>query len=48
MVTDLAEEEDRESLMVELIFRKYHKIFKYMFVKYANTGHSNKKVNDFD
>ncbi len=47
-VTDLIQEEDRESMMVEITMKKYHKILKYLFVKYANTGHSNKKVNNFD
>ena len=46
-VIDLELEEDRDKTMVELALKRYHKILKYLFVKYANSGHSNKKYTDF-
>lgn len=46
-VTDLELEEDRDKLMIEMELHKYHKLIKYLFVKYANTGHTNKKFKDF-
>lgn len=35
---DLDFEEDREKFMVEMVFRRFNKILKYLFIKYANTG----------
>ncbi|CAD8181583.1 unnamed protein product [Paramecium octaurelia] len=47
-VWDLQLEEDRERYLVEQLFRKYHKIFKYVFFKYANSGNKIIKPKDFD
>lgn len=40
-VVDLDYEEDREKIMVEMVLRRFNKILKYLFIKYANTGINN-------
>ncbi|CAK88326.1 unnamed protein product (macronuclear) [Paramecium tetraurelia] len=47
-IWDLQFEEDRERYLVEQLFRRYHKIFKYAFFKYANSGSKVGKPKDFD
>ncbi|CAD8059186.1 unnamed protein product [Paramecium sonneborni] len=47
-IWDLQFEEDRERYLVEQLFRRYHKIFKYIFFKYANSGSKIGKPKDFD
>jgi hypothetical protein len=45
---DLELEEERDKFTVDMVLRKYHKILKYQFLKYANTGHTNKKHANFE
>lgn len=47
-VYDLTYEEDRVRLLIEQVFRRFHKIFKHIFFKYANSGHKIVKPKDFD
>ena len=47
-LTDLDLEEERDKLLVEMELKKFHKILKYLFLKYANTGHTNKKYHNFN
>jgi len=35
---DISLEEEREQTMVDILTRKYQKLFKHLFTKYANTG----------
>ena len=35
-------EEDREKLMVDYLLKKYHKILKYLFLKYSNSSYVKK------
>ncbi|EAR92754.2 hypothetical protein TTHERM_00322980 (macronuclear) [Tetrahymena thermophila SB210] len=34
---DLNQEEDRDKLMAEALLKKYHKLFRHLFVKYSNS-----------
>ena len=44
---DLDEEEDRDRTAVQLFMRKYAKLWRYLFTKYAHSGYSAKKENNF-
>ena len=43
---DLEEERDRESMVS--FMKKYAKLWKNLFYKYANSGFSSKQINNFD
>ena len=45
---DFDEEEYRDKQGVVLLAKKYSKLLKFLFNKYANSGHSNKDVSNFD
>lgn len=44
---DLTQEEERENESITLFMRKYKKLFRYLYNKYANTCYS-KKIKEFD
>jgi hypothetical protein len=41
-------EEDREKLMVDYLLKKYHKILKYLFLKYSNSSYVKILSDNFD
>jgi hypothetical protein len=45
---EIDEEEDREKEAIKLFYKKYNKIFKFLFNKYANTGFSLQQKNTFE
>ena len=47
-LVDLALEEDRDRLMVDILVRKYNKAMRFLFYRYSNTCFSTKEVNSFD
>lgn len=40
-VVDLNLEEDRDRLSVEILIKRYHKVLRFLFNKYANSGNIN-------
>jgi hypothetical protein len=42
------EEEDRDSVAIQLILKKFNRLFKYLFSKYSATGHNTKNFNIAD
>jgi hypothetical protein len=47
-LVDLDEEEERDKEAVVLLMKKYGKLWKNFFSKYANSCFSSKQVKDFD
>ena len=47
-LVDLSEEEDRDREMLNQLMKKYAKIWKFMFQRYANQAYSSKGKKDFD
>lgn len=47
-LVDLNEEEDRDKDAVEACLRKFSKLFRSLFTKYANSGFSSKQLKNFD
>jgi hypothetical protein len=47
-LVDLNEEEDRDREILNQFMKKYGKIWKFMFQRYANQAYSNKGKKDFD
>lgn len=47
-LVDLSEEEDRDKDAVEACMRKFAKLFRNLFTKYANSGFSSKQLKNFD
>lgn len=45
---DFEEEEQREVVAIKLFMKKYAKLWKFYFNKYANIGFSAKEIRDFD
>ena len=45
---DMDQEEDRDKLMCNEFMKKYSKIWKMTFQRYANQAYSTKSVDDFD
>lgn len=45
---NLEEEEDREREAVNLIMKKYGKLWKNLYYKYSNSGFNSKNVANFD
>lgn len=45
---DLDEEEERDKEAVLLFVKKYAKLWKNLFYKYANSGYNSKQVSNFD
>ena len=45
---DLEEEETRDKELVLEFLKKYSKLWKNLFYKYANSGFSSKQINNFD
>jgi len=48
MLVDLREEEDRDREILNQYMKKYAKIWKFMFQRYANQAYSSKGKKDFD
>jgi len=48
VLVDLQEEEDRDRDAVEACMRKFSKLFRNLFTKYANSGFSSKQLRNFD
>ena len=47
-LVDLKEEEDRDVEILNQFMKKYAKIWKFLFGRYANQAYSTKGKNDFD
>lgn len=47
-LVDINEEEDRDIEMLQAFMKKYAKVWKFMFQRYANQAYSNKRVTNFD
>jgi hypothetical protein len=45
---DLESEEERDKEAVNALMKKYAKLWKNLFYKYANTGYSAKQIYNFD
>jgi len=45
---DLEEEENRDKEAMNLIMKKYVKLWKNLYYKYSNSGFSSKPVSNFD
>jgi hypothetical protein len=45
---DLEEEENRDKEAMNLIMKKYMKLWKNLYYKYSNSGFSSKPVSNFD
>jgi hypothetical protein len=45
---DLDDEEERDRDEVKMYLKKYTKLFRFLFSKYANTGYANKNLDYFD
>ncbi len=48
ILLDLNEEEERDKEAANAIMKKYSKLWKNLFYKYANSGFSSKQINNFD
>lgn len=47
-LVDLEQEEQRDVEAIRMCMKKYHKLWKNLFSKYANTGFSTKHATNFD
>lgn len=45
---NLDEEEDRDKEAMNLMMKKYGKLWKNLYYKYSNSGYNNKNVSNFD
>jgi len=45
---DYDAEEERDVNEIKLFVKRYSKLWKYLFYKYANSGFSSRSVNNFD
>jgi len=45
---DLDEEEERDANAIKLFMKKYAKLWKFLYYKYANMCYSHKSINNFD
>jgi hypothetical protein len=45
---DLEEEEERDKETVNEFMKKYSKLWRNLFYKYANSGFSSKQINNFN
>ena len=42
------EEEERDKVSIELQIKKYHKLLRFLFDKYSNTGYVNNNIKNFE
>lgn len=42
------EEEERDKVSIELLLKKYHKLLRYLFDKYSNTGYASNNIKNFE
>ena len=47
-IVDLAQEEDRDRVMVEVLLRRYGKALRFLFSRFANTCLPPKDIGSFD